>query len=70
VTATRRAAASPFVRVMGHLPATKDLVHTHYCDITVRVVRGRVVVIACLDNLIKGASRVAVQNFSLMLGHS
>ena len=38
------------------------------CDITVRVVRGRIVVLACLDNLIKGAAGVAVQNLNLMLG--
>jgi N-acetyl-gamma-glutamyl-phosphate reductase len=62
-------AASPFVRVVGHLPATKDSAQSNFCDITVRVVRGRIVVIACLDNLIKGASGVAVQNFNLMLGH-
>lgn len=62
-------ADSPFVRVVGHLPATKDSAHSNYCDITVRVVRGRIVVIACLDNLIKGAAGVAVQNFNLMLGH-
>jgi N-acetyl-gamma-glutamyl-phosphate reductase len=60
--------SSPFVRVVGHLPATKDSAHTNYCDITVRVVRGRVLVIACLDNLIKGAAGVAVQNFNLMHG--
>jgi N-acetyl-gamma-glutamyl-phosphate reductase len=60
---------SPFVRVVKHLPATKDSAHTNFCDIAVRVVRGRIVVIACLDNLIKGASGVAVQNFNLMLGH-
>jgi N-acetyl-gamma-glutamyl-phosphate reductase len=31
-------------------------------------VRGRIVVLACLDNLIKGAAGVAVQNFNLMTG--
>jgi N-acetyl-gamma-glutamyl-phosphate reductase len=62
-------ASSPFVRVVGHLPATKDSAHSNYCDITVRVVRGRIVILACLDNLIKGAAGVAVQNFNLMLGH-
>jgi N-acetyl-gamma-glutamyl-phosphate reductase len=62
-------AGSPCVRVVKHLPATKDSAHTNFCDITVRVVRGRVVVIACLDNLLKGASGVAVQNFDLMMGH-
>jgi N-acetyl-gamma-glutamyl-phosphate reductase len=62
-------ARSPFVRVIGHLPATKDSAHTNFCDITVRVVRGRILVLACLDNLIKGAAGVAVQNLNLMLGH-
>jgi N-acetyl-gamma-glutamyl-phosphate reductase len=61
-------ADSPFVRVVGHLPATKDSAYTNYCDITLRVVRGRIVILACLDNLIKGAAGVAVQNLNLMLG--
>jgi N-acetyl-gamma-glutamyl-phosphate reductase len=61
-------AGSPFIRVVGHLPATKDSAFTNFCDITVRVVRGRIVILACLDNLIKGAAGVAVQNLNLMLG--
>lgn len=61
-------ADSPFVRVVGHLPATKDSAHTNFCDITVRVVKGRILVLACLDNLLKGASGVAVQNLNLMHG--
>ena len=61
-------AGSPFVRVVEHLPATKDSASTNYFDVTVRVVRGRIVVLACLDNLIKGAAGVAVQNFNLMIG--
>jgi N-acetyl-gamma-glutamyl-phosphate reductase len=56
----------PFVRVVERLPATKDTVFTNFCDMTVRVVKQRVVILACLDNLIKGASGVAVQNFNLM----
>ncbi len=62
---------SPFVRVLkgGHLPATKDSAHTNFCDIAVRVVRGKIVIIACLDNLLKGAAGVAVQNFNLLTGH-
>lgn len=63
-------AASPFVRVVKHLPATKDSAFTNFCDITVRMVKGRVLIIACLDNLLKGASGVAVQNFNLMHGHA
>jgi N-acetyl-gamma-glutamyl-phosphate reductase len=59
----------PFLRVVDHLPAAKDSAHSNYCDLAVRVVRGRIVVLACLDNLIKGAAGVAVQNFNLMVGH-
>ena len=56
----------PFVRVVEHLPATKDVSGTNFCDLTVRCVRGRVMVISCIDNLVKGASGAAVQNFNLM----
>jgi N-acetyl-gamma-glutamyl-phosphate reductase len=59
----------PFVRVVEHLPGTKDSMGTNFCDITVRVVRGRILTISCLDNLIKGASGAAVQNFNLMFGY-
>jgi N-acetyl-gamma-glutamyl-phosphate reductase len=62
-------ARSPFIRVVGQLPATKDSAYTNFCDITLRVVRGRILILACLDNLIKGAAGVAVQNFNLMFGH-
>jgi N-acetyl-gamma-glutamyl-phosphate reductase len=58
----------PFIRVVEHLPQTKDVAFTNYCDITVRVAKGRVLVLAVLDNLIKGAAGVAVQNFNLMCG--
>jgi len=59
----------PFIRVVNHLPATKDSASTNFCDISLRVVRGRILILACLDNLIKGAAGVAVQNFNLMFGH-
>ncbi len=58
----------PFVRVVDRIPGTKDTAYTNFCDITVRIVKDRVVVLACLDNLIKGASGVAVQNFNLLCG--
>ena len=61
-------AASPFVRVVDHLPATKDTAYTNFCHLSVRVVGDRVVVISTIDNLIKGASGVAVQNMNLMFG--
>jgi N-acetyl-gamma-glutamyl-phosphate reductase len=61
-------AGERFVRVVDHLPATKDTVDTNFCDITARVVRGRVLLISCLDNLVKGAAGAAVQNFNCVFG--
>ena len=61
-------ADKPFVRVRDGLPATKDTWGTNFLDLAVRVVRGRVVVLAAEDNLVRGASGVAVQNFNRMLG--
>ncbi|MBI3836844.1 MAG: N-acetyl-gamma-glutamyl-phosphate reductase [Planctomycetia bacterium] len=60
--------SEPFIRVVDHLPGTKDTVGTNFCDITARIVRGRLITISCIDNLIKGASGAAVQNFNLMHG--
>jgi N-acetyl-gamma-glutamyl-phosphate reductase len=61
-------ARAPFVRVLEHLPATKDCAGSNFLDVAVRVVRDRVVVLAAEDNLVRGASGVAVQNFNLMFG--
>ncbi len=61
-------AGERFVRVVDHLPGTKDTVGTIFCDITTRVVRGRVLLISCLDNLVKGAAGAAVQNFNCLFG--
>jgi N-acetyl-gamma-glutamyl-phosphate reductase len=58
----------PFVRVVDHLPATKHVAYTNFCDISVRFNRGQLIVFSATDNLIKGAAGVAVQNFNLMLG--
>ena len=62
-------ANAPFVRVTSQIPATKDSAHTNFIDMTVRVVRGRIVVLVAEDNLIRGASGVAVQNFNRMYGY-
>jgi N-acetyl-gamma-glutamyl-phosphate reductase len=61
-------AGQPFIRILHRLPATKDVSGTNYCDITVRLIRGRLIILSCIDNLIKGAAGVAVQNFNLMHG--
>jgi N-acetyl-gamma-glutamyl-phosphate reductase len=61
-------AGSPFVRVREGLPATKDVAGSNFLDLAVRVVRGKVLVLVAEDNLIRGASGVAVQNFNRMYG--
>jgi N-acetyl-gamma-glutamyl-phosphate reductase len=59
-------ADEPFVRVSSALPTTKQVSGSNFCDITVRSVRGRIVTVSVIDNLIKGASGAAVQNFNLL----
>jgi N-acetyl-gamma-glutamyl-phosphate reductase len=61
-------AGERFIRIVDHLPATKDTVGTNFIDITARVVRGRVLLISCEDNLVKGAAGAAVQNFNCVFG--
>ncbi|MEQ8846368.1 N-acetyl-gamma-glutamyl-phosphate reductase [Botrimarina sp.] len=58
----------PFVHVVPNPPGTKDVAYTNNCCVYAARVRGRVVVISVIDNLIKGASGAAVQNFNLMHG--
>lgn len=58
----------PFVRIVDHLPSTKDTSHTNFCDITVRRVDEYLLLFGSIDNLIKGASGAAVQNFNRMYG--
>jgi N-acetyl-gamma-glutamyl-phosphate reductase len=60
---------APFVRLFNELPATKHSWGTNWVDMTVRVVRDRIVVLVCEDNLVRGAAGVAVQNFNRMYGH-
>jgi N-acetyl-gamma-glutamyl-phosphate reductase len=61
-------ADKPFVRVRTNPPATKDTAHTNFLDVCVKCVRGKVLVLAAEDNLVRGASGVAVQNFNRMFG--
>ncbi|MGE5527722.1 MAG: N-acetyl-gamma-glutamyl-phosphate reductase [Patescibacteria group bacterium] len=64
--------AEPFVAVLGQdaLPETKAVLGTNRAQVTARVDprTGRVVALAAIDNLGKGAAGQAVQNMNLMLG--
>ena len=63
---------SPMVRVraQGVLPQIQDVVRTSFCDIGLEIgPNGRdVVLVSCLDNLLKGAAGQAVQNLNVMCG--
>jgi N-acetyl-gamma-glutamyl-phosphate reductase len=64
-------ANAPFVRLRGDaLPEIKHVAYTNFCDIGWRVdeATGRIVLVSCLDNLLKGAASQGVQNLNLMLG--
>ena len=62
---------SPWVRVFSaRLPQIQFSLHTNYCDLGLCVAPDgqRVVVVSCLDNLVKGAAGQAVQNMNVMYG--
>jgi N-acetyl-gamma-glutamyl-phosphate reductase len=64
-------ASAPFVRLRGDtLPEIKHVAYSNFCDIGWRLDEptGRLVMVSCLDNLVKGAAGQAVQNFNVMLG--
>jgi N-acetyl-gamma-glutamyl-phosphate reductase len=62
---------SPFVRLTGaDLPEIKHVAHTNFCDIGWRISPDgkQLVMVACLDNLVKGAAGQAIQNFNVAFG--
>jgi N-acetyl-gamma-glutamyl-phosphate reductase len=61
----------PFVRLTGDaLPEIKHVAWTNFCDIGWRLdaATRRLVIVACLDNLVKGAAGQALQNFNVACG--
>lgn len=71
-TLTRRYAGEPFARVLpeGVLPATRHVRGSNFCLMNVFEDRlpGRAIIVAVLDNLVKGASGQAIQNMNAMFG--
>ena len=62
----------PFVRLYpaGVAPDLQGAAHTNYCDIGFKLDEEtrRAVVVAAIDNLVKGAAGQAIQNMNLMFG--
>ena len=59
---------APFVQITTRPPHTKHVRGTNFCLIhpTIDLRTGRLIVISCLDNLVKGGAGQAVQNMNLM----
>ena len=60
--------SEPFVRIKdeGVFPRLRDVCGTNFCDIGIKDCGGKVIVIAVIDNLLKGAAGQAVQNMNIM----
>jgi N-acetyl-gamma-glutamylphosphate reductase len=67
-----RYSAESFVRILpkGQLPNISQVTGSNFCDIGLAVDdrTGRVIAVAVIDNLVKGAAGQALQNMNLMLG--
>jgi N-acetyl-gamma-glutamyl-phosphate reductase len=61
-------AGEPFIDLVDEPPGTDDVRETNRCRIQVTVAGGRVIALAAIDNLWKGAAGQAVQDLNLMLG--
>lgn len=60
----------PFVKVTAEPPHTRYTRGTNMCFIypVVDALNEQLIVISCIDNLVKGAAGQAVQNMNIMLG--
>lgn len=60
----------PFVRIKdeGGFPSLKDVAGTNFCDIGIKEGGDKIIIVAAIDNLLKGASGQAVQNMNIMCG--
>jgi len=63
-------AKEPFVRVVNTPPRTKQTWGSNICLIypSIDIRTNRLIVISCIDNLVKGGAGQAIQNMNLMLG--
>ncbi|MDR1860011.1 MAG: N-acetyl-gamma-glutamyl-phosphate reductase [Bacteroidales bacterium] len=61
-------AERPFVTVTDAPPDLKQAVNTNKCILHVEKHRNKLLIISCIDNLLKGASGQAVHNLNLLFG--
>ncbi|MDB4877292.1 MAG: N-acetyl-gamma-glutamyl-phosphate reductase [Gemmatimonadetes bacterium] len=62
----------PFIEVSAEIPSLRDVVHRNVVRITATMAAGvrapTVIIVAAIDNLVKGAAGQALQNANLLLG--
>ncbi|MFH1093152.1 MAG: N-acetyl-gamma-glutamyl-phosphate reductase [Candidatus Omnitrophota bacterium] len=60
----------PFIRIKqaDMFPEIKDVRNSNFCDIGIKIDQKRLIAIAAIDNLVKGAAGQAVQNCNIMFG--
>jgi N-acetyl-gamma-glutamyl-phosphate reductase len=65
-------AGEPFIEVSEAIPSLRDVVHRNVVRITATMAAGvrapAVIIVAAIDNLVKGAAGQALQNANLLLG--
>lgn len=59
---------SPFVVVTDQNPDLKQVVNTNKCVLHLEKYGNKLLILSCIDNLVKGASGQAVQNMNLIFG--
>lgn len=62
----------PFVRLLpkGEVANIKTIKYSNYCDISLHIDQrtSTLIIVSCIDNMVKGAAGQAVQNMNLLLG--
>ena len=61
---------SEFVKIVNEPPSTKETLGTNYCLVFpyIEPNSNKLIIISCIDNLVKGTAGQAVQDMNLMFG--
>ncbi len=59
---------TPFVRLVEESPRLAAVTGSNFCDVAVHENAGCIVILAALDNLVKGMAGQAIQNMNIALG--
>lgn len=59
-----------FVKIMpqGTEACIKNVTHSNYCHISLHKLENKVIIVSCIDNMIKGAAGQAIQNMNIIFG--